>query len=101
MDARPRNYLQSSSNPDEILMWFSDLISGKRKKKEKEIMMQMISHNHKTDSPTIYNIYRSQIKPSKKKKKKKKKTRTLLAQPKFFFWLRRVVFLASNLIKPP
>jgi hypothetical protein len=37
MDARPRNYLQSSSNSDEILMWFSDLISGKGKKKERKL----------------------------------------------------------------
>jgi hypothetical protein len=33
MDARPTNYLQSSSNPDEILMWFLILSLEKGKKK--------------------------------------------------------------------
>jgi hypothetical protein len=34
-------------------MWFL-ILSLEKEKKKKEIMMQMISHNHKTDSPTIY-----------------------------------------------
>jgi hypothetical protein len=43
-------------------------------KGKKEIMMQMISHNHKTDSPTIY-IQKPNKTFQKEKEKEKQNTR--------------------------